>query len=204
MPPMYLRMCAEGRWGALQTPLQTLQHHHAQGSLSLGSVLQEGRGGGTAPSPHFSSTGALGTTPCAPWGNGGPLSSKQPWAGRSFSRPASAEVLAAIGTGAAEPVAWQQQRVLFPMTNIISIDPDHLLLQMSARAGEHSKGEHGSLKRADSAPFHHSGDAGTLALSGCTTGEFIQLHCKQNAVALGNSARVSTKRTSPLKETHAN
>lgn len=111
---------------------------------------QAGRGGGTAPSPRFVSAGTPGGAAVPPLGlhgvMGGPPSSEQPWVGCSFSRPASAEVLAAIGTGAAEPVAWQRERVLFPMTNIISIDPDHLPFQMSAQAGDPSKGKCGSPK----------------------------------------------------------
>lgn len=155
------------------------------------SPLRRGHGGAAVPSPPR----------CVGWW--APPSSEQPRVGRSFSGPASAEVFAAIGTGAAEPVAWQRERVLFPVTNIVSIVPDHLPFRPSARAGEPSEGKCSSPKWADQAPFHHSGDAGSLALNGCPTGEFIQ-HRKQSAVVLGSSDRISTKRTSPLKETRAN
>jgi len=169
-------MRAEGGQGARQTPLRTPQHGHATAPSRPGlrckgvflsydqnhswkhsgksPLVQQAPGSPRAlPGPRTGTPSWAGEGSQPPtqalWGDGDPpgsSGSERPRVGRSFSRPASAEVFAAIGTGAAELVAWQHERVLFPMTNIISIDPDHLPFQMSAQAGKPSKGKQGSSK----------------------------------------------------------
>lgn len=53
-------------------------------------------------------------------------------------------------------VAWQQERVLFPTTNSISIEPHLRPLPTSAQAGKLSEGKCSSPNRAEGAPFLYS------------------------------------------------
>lgn len=88
-----------------------------KGPISLPCSLA-GKGGDTALSPCVAAA-------CPP-GSGQHWGPQQPWVGCSCRRSASAEVLAAIGTSAAELVAWQHARPLpHDEQSIVSTNPDH-------------------------------------------------------------------------------
>lgn len=158
---------------------------------------QAGREGGTASSPRFASVGVPGGQLWHPRLRGALGPPQQPRVGRSFCRPASAEVFAAIGTGAAARLPGSGNASSSPRQT--SSPSTQTTSRFKCLPEKLSQGKCSSPDWAEEAPFHHRDSAGTFALIAAPQVNSSSNH-KQNSVCLPIQPGLAPREQAPLKK----